>query len=83
MKKATIKKNVRCLYQAILKNKRPVKLKELVGFYYEYDELSIKVNDLIKRVRNSVDVPFTSNVYMRTIKIPKYIEWIKGYLDNG
>ena len=73
-KRKPIKREVRCLYLALLKEGRTVlDLKKMIGFYEDY-------NDLRARVMNSAEAPSTLKVSLPPLKMPKYLKWAKQYL---
>ncbi len=73
-KRKPIKREVRYLYLALLKNDGAIlNLKKMINFYEEY-------NDLRGRVLSSREAPSTLKVSMPPLKMPKYLKWVKQYL---
>ena len=73
-KRKPIKREIRCIYLALLKGNRSVlNLKNMIRFYEEYDGLRI-------RVMGSDDAPSTLKVSMPPLNMPRYLKWAKQYL---
>ncbi len=77
-KRKPIRREVRCLYMALLKNNKGVRdLRKMIGFFDEYI-------DLRDRVVRSGDVPPSVRAgLIFAIKMPKYLKWAKKYLIKG
>jgi hypothetical protein len=73
MKRKPIKREVRCIYTALLKNSKMLNLRKMIGFYEEYDKFR-------KRVHNSEEAPMALKNYLPPLKMPKYLMWAKKYL---
>ena len=73
-KRKPIRREVRCLYLALLKKDGVVlNLSDMVGYYEEYI-------DLRGRIINSQEAPSTLKVGLPPLKMPKYLKWVKKYL---
>jgi len=73
-KRKPLRREVRCLYLALLKESATVlDLRKMIGFYEDY-------NDLRSRVISSAEAPSTLKVSLPPLKMPKYLKWVKQYL---
>jgi len=75
-KRKPIKREVRCLYKALLKEGKLLDLRKMIGLYEDY-------NKLRKKVLASDEAPQTLKVGMPPLKMPKYLKWAKKYLVKG
>jgi len=73
-KRKPMRREVRCLYRALLKEDGVMlDLHKMIGFYEEY-------NDLRDRVMSSQEAPGTLKNNLPPLKMPKYLQWAKQYL---
>jgi len=69
-----MRREVKYLYRRLLKkNGRVLDLKNIIGFYDEY-------NDLRGRALNNQEAPRELKYYLPAIKMPKYLQWAKQFL---
>lgn len=73
-KRKPIKREVRCLYKALLKEDgEQVSVTELVGHYLEYNAFRQKIlNSRVASARLKANLP--------PLKTPKYVSWVQKYL---
>ena len=73
-----MRREVRCLYKALLKEDGVMlNLKKMIGFFEEY-------RDLRTRVLCSNEAPPSLKAgLVYELKMPKYLKWVKKYLIKG
>ena len=73
-KRKPIRREVRCLYLALFKDKGNIlSLSKMIGYYEEY-------NDLRARALASKETPMALKNNLPPLEMPKYLQWIKQYL---
>lgn len=68
-----IKRQVRCTYCAVFKNGEQLDLREIIGFYDDYNEFR-------KRILENKSAPSTIKTQILPVDVPQYIEWIRKFL---
>ena len=68
-----MRREVRCIYCAIFKNREQLDLREMVGFYDDYNEFR-------KKILANNAAPSTIKTQIIPIKVPQYVEWVKKFL---